>query len=395
MGRRRGTGDSEKEVVLNAEGKPGNYDVFYLDETTNAGLGLVLEGRLRARVSGQGDKGTVKPVAGFVVEEKAGQAMAVQMGIGKPDGRETHIGRLITGGDGVRAFSSEDVTGKGCATVTGVEDGREHTFRLLRRMEMFELYIDDLLMQTYTRRPGSGKVGFLACNAQAEFSNLRAWTMSFPAEVTAKTDKTLVSWVCLANTTQQGGSALTIQRGEQFDGIVFGEKEAGRWMAGSDYFARTQDRQDANAAENADAKTLIQMAIVYAGDQITLYRNGALYTSYQADNMDLLTAKENMVAFGLRHQGAGTGQTLQGSIADARIHDRALTADEIRKLEPNKESEIKPYAWWMSMWTMLPSWITISPIRAMGACRSSAGRGPAGLAMRLTAPYKQPEISEE
>jgi len=55
--------------------------------------------------------------------------------------------------------------------------------------------------------------------------------------------------------------------------------------------------------------------------------------------------KENMAAFGLRHQG-GTGQTLQGSIADARIYDWALTADEIRKLEPNRESEIKPYAWW-------------------------------------------------
>ena len=53
-----------------------------------------------------------------------------------------------------------------------------------------------------------------------------------------------------------------------------------------------------------------------------------------------------MAVFGLRHQGAGTGQTLQGSIEDARIYDRALTAEEIRKLEPNKESGIKPFAWW-------------------------------------------------
>ena len=56
---------------------------------------------------------------------------------------------------------------------------------------MFELYLDDLLMQTYTREPGSGKVGFLACQAQAEFSDLRAWTLSFPAAAEAKTDKTL------------------------------------------------------------------------------------------------------------------------------------------------------------------------------------------------------------
>jgi hypothetical protein len=117
--------------------------------------------------------------------------MAIQLGIGKPEGRETRIGRLTTRGDGTLMFSSEDVTGKGCATVTGVEDGRQHTFRLLCRMEMFELYIDDLLVQTYARQPGSGKVGFLVGNAQAEFSNLEAWTMSFSAG--AKTDSNPVA----------------------------------------------------------------------------------------------------------------------------------------------------------------------------------------------------------
>jgi len=65
--------------------------------------------------------------------------------------------------------------------------------------------------------------------------------------VAAGNDKTLVSWVCLADTTQRGGSALTIQVGERFDGIVFGEKESGKWMAGSDVFTRTQGDQQANA----------------------------------------------------------------------------------------------------------------------------------------------------
>jgi beta-fructofuranosidase len=162
----------------------------------------------------------------------------------------------------------------------------------------------------------------------------------------AGTDKTLVSWVRLANTTQQGGSALTIQRDDEFDGIVFGEREAGKWMAGSEFFRRTQDQQGASTAENADAKTLIQMAIVYKGNQISLYRNGELYGSYEASNIDLLTAKDNQAVFGLRHEGAGTGQHLRGSIEDARIYDRALSADEIKKLEPKKESPIKPYAWW-------------------------------------------------
>jgi len=167
-----------------------------------------------------------------------------------------------------------------------------------------------------------------------------------PAGAADLLDKTLVAWVSLANLTQRGGSALTIQRDDQFDGIVFGEKEAGKWMAGSDFFKRTQNQQTASAAENADAKTLIQMAIVYKGHQISIYRNGEPYASYEASNIDLLTAKDNMAVFGLRHEGAGTGQHLRGSIEDARIYDKALSADEIKKLEPKKESAIRPYAWW-------------------------------------------------
>jgi len=162
----------------------------------------------------------------------------------------------------------------------------------------------------------------------------------------ADTDKTLVSWVSLANTSQRGGSALTIQLDNQFDGIVFGEVAAGRWMAGSDVFKRTQKDQQANVVENADNKTLIQMAIVYAGNRITIYRNGTVYASYEAHAIDLLNSKNNLAVFGLRHVGAASGQKLRGSIEDARIYARALSADEIRKLSPDKKSAIQPYAWW-------------------------------------------------
>ena len=158
-------------------------------------------------------------------------------------------------------------------------------------------------------------------------------------------DKTLVSWVCLGNTAQQGGSALTIQSYDQFDGIVFGEKVAGKWMSGSGGFARTQADQQANAVESADDKTLVQMAVVYKGSQISIYRNGEPYASYEASNEDLLKS-QNQAVFGMRHEGAGPTQTLKGSIEEARIYDKALTADEIKKLETNKESAIKPYAWW-------------------------------------------------
>ena len=170
--------------------------------------------------------------------------------------------------------------------------------------------------------------------------------VSVSSAALAGTDKTLVSWVCLANTTQQGGSALTIQNEYLFDGIVFGESVAGKWMAGSEGFSRIQRDQQANAVEKAGSQTLIQMAYVYKGNNISIYRNGELYASYEANNIDLLGTPYNKAVFGLRHVGAATGQGLQGSIEDARIYDRALTVDEIKNLEPNKQGDIKPYSWW-------------------------------------------------
>jgi hypothetical protein len=163
---------------------------------------------------------------------------------------------------------------------------------------------------------------------------------------TANSEKTLVSWLTPDNLTQRGGSALTIQRGDRFDAIVFGEKEPGRWMAGSENFGRTQAGQDANLAEQVDGKSLIQVAIVYKAGGIEIYRNGTHYAGYEAKNIDLLTSQANVAVFGLRHLGAESGQTFQGTIEEARIYDRALSSDEIRELALNQPSAVTPYAWW-------------------------------------------------
>jgi len=159
-----------------------------------------------------------------------------------------------------------------------------------------------------------------------------------------KTEKTLVSWVTLTSKSVRAGSVLTVQNGPQFDGIVFAEKEANKWMAGSDHFKRTQKAQGKIATETADNKAMVQMAIVYKGNLISIYRNAQLYASYETTNIDLLSSKKNVVVFGLRHIG-GDG-SIDGSIEDARIYDKALTVDEIKALKPNEESASKPYAWW-------------------------------------------------
>ena len=160
---------------------------------------------------------------------------------------------------------------------------------------------------------------------------------SMCATTFAGTDKTLVAWVTVADLNHRGGSVLTIQSADKFDAIVFGELQRAKWMAGSNYHRRTERAQDDYAAEKADDKKLVQMAIVYKGSEILIYRNGRSYASYQTENIDLLSPENNIAVFGLRHVGAGGGQ-FSGTIEDARIYAKALTADEIESLEPNKKS---------------------------------------------------------
>lgn len=159
------------------------------------------------------------------------------------------------------------------------------------------------------------------------------------------TDKTLVAWVTSADLTPRGGSVLTLQNGDQFDGIVFGELSPGKWMAGSDHYNRTQKTQDDYASEAGPIETLVQMAIVYQGDRIRIFRNGTAYAAYRAKNIDLISPENSIAVFGLRHVGAGGGH-VSCAIEDARIYGTALTARQIKSLQPNRASEIAPLAWW-------------------------------------------------
>ncbi|MEI7910085.1 MAG: LamG-like jellyroll fold domain-containing protein [Verrucomicrobiota bacterium] len=156
-------------------------------------------------------------------------------------------------------------------------------------------------------------------------------------------DKSLVAWVAPANLDQRGGSVLTLAEGtENFDGIVFGEIAPARWMAGSDHWKRTEQQQAAWSAETADANTLVQIAIVYRGSVITTYRNGQEYSRHFIKAPHLFDA-ECEVLIGPRHPG--NGDYFAGSVADARVYDRALTAEELAALRPNVEGAIKPWAW--------------------------------------------------
>lgn len=144
-------------------------------------------------------------------------------------------------------------------------------------------------------------------------------------------EKTIEAWLSLADLKQQGGGVVSVQSldGETFDAIVFGERDARQWMAGSNFYARTQSFQ--GPEEREAAKQTVHLAIAYRRDgTIAAYRNGQPYgNAYKSSGPLTFLAGQSQVVFGLRHSPPGGNKLLRGRIDRARLYDRALTDDEI------------------------------------------------------------------
>jgi len=166
----------------------------------------------------------------------------------------------------------------------------------------------------------------------------------FSCTPSKNTDKTLVAWVTLNTTKDISGSVLTIQNGEQYDGIFLSGEEGGKWIAGSDENKRTNLDLGIPLQDSDKTGQMVQLAIVYNKSEIRMYRNGELKSTYPAENIDLLSNDKIFVLFGMDHFD-GVAHMSQ-AIEDARIYSRALTETEIKSLLPDKASKIIPYAWW-------------------------------------------------
>ena len=162
-------------------------------------------------------------------------------------------------------------------------------------------------------------------------------------------DKTFVIWTTLSNLTQQGGSLLALEDtgDDSFDAIVFGEIAGKRWSTGSEHLTRCAPSLVASwAEETASPETLVQLAVVYRGNDVRLYRNGSLYGEYTTAVPQKTFTKDSVVVMGPRHRRVPNKKVFAGSIADARIYSTALTQEQIQVLKPGVESEIKPFGWW-------------------------------------------------
>ncbi len=147
--------------------------------------------------------------------------------------------------------------------------------------------------------------------------------------------RTFEAWVKLSNLTQAGGAVMGVQtlkedpNGMVFDAIVFGEQEPGRWMAGSDYFNRTQPF--GGDPETEADKQFIHIAMAYDEDgTIRCYRNGRPYGQpYKKGELRIYLPGEARIVFGARALPPGGNFMLAGIIREARLHHRALSESEI------------------------------------------------------------------
>jgi mono/diheme cytochrome c family protein len=142
--------------------------------------------------------------------------------------------------------------------------------------------------------------------------------------------KTFEAWVLLDDLDQRGGGVMTMQdkRGVVFDSIVFAEKDAKQWLAGSDHFSRTQSFN--GSPDQEAAKRPVHIAIVYDGGKVTGYRDGVFYgKGYKVDEPAVFKKGESEILLGCRHGAPGGNRSLRGRILRARLYDRALRPDDI------------------------------------------------------------------
>lgn len=154
--------------------------------------------------------------------------------------------------------------------------------------------------------------------------------------------KTLEAWVMLDNLTQRGGGVVTVQHkdGGQFDSIVFAEKTPQHWVAGSNFFDRSELLE--GSAETEVTTRPVHVAVVYQPDgTISGYRDGKPYgRTYRKAPAATFEAESSQVLLGCRHGSPAGNKGLSGRIFRARLYDRALTPEEISQTARIESSSI-------------------------------------------------------
>lgn len=183
----------ENNLSVNVDGPNGPvvHDRFVLSEIDteyNTDTGIVFEGKLTAWSFPIYDEvrhmtHNWRPAEiGFYVDEEQGdnskKGMAITLEIGHMYKRYSHVKNITVDNNDLKYEIVDSIT-ENCAEVRGIDAGREVAFKFLYRKNVFELYIDDMFVQTFVHlgKP-TGKFGFYFQNSKVEIKDMKLYQMS-------------------------------------------------------------------------------------------------------------------------------------------------------------------------------------------------------------------------
>ena len=188
----------DQDAVAISAGRDGA--LVLIDHRFDPDRGFVIEGRVTAWENrGHIASHQHAAAAGLFLESRPGEGRAIipdTLGVTRT-GDLAYADHRITDADvyahagaglvvarsgelqGTCAFTCEDTVGPfGHAAYAGIRHGQTHAFRLIARGDFFELYVDDLYVQTFTLPiPFTGRVGLLAFDGRCRYEDLQAWDL--------------------------------------------------------------------------------------------------------------------------------------------------------------------------------------------------------------------------
>lgn len=147
-------------------GKP-NIAVAFFENSFDLTGGCVAEGSMTVSEI----NGLVFPAVGICLEQANREAVAVLF----ETWGQTEVGKLYLSEE--PRFDSQDSTGPGCATVAGIQAREKGRFRMLIREGIFEMYLNDLLVQTFAADNLTGRIGLVVQDGQGTFECPKVWNM--------------------------------------------------------------------------------------------------------------------------------------------------------------------------------------------------------------------------
>lgn len=168
----------------------------------------------------------------------------------------------------------------------------------------------------------------------------KKWAVSPAYTGPSITEKTLVSWVRIRDPRVRAGSALALDKisVDEFDSIVYGEREPCRWMAGSSFFRRTKNPRPGYVGSTKPVQIAITYQNIRGFAYVKLYVNGHLFGHYRQGYIASWSRDDTEVFWGPRQGNSKTGGagSISAEIEESRIYATVLKPQELVKLRPNK-----------------------------------------------------------